>query len=378
MMAELNAGPGGFQAVELPGAFAAGGGGGGGSGGHQSKAMAQAAGGGGFGADAGGWKFVQDSGGAAPAPAGANGGAPAKKVLTPVEFEVEKLVTMKTAPKRVELALFLTAVSNVVADSRGGHTWEEVASAMDAALNSKNGWQQRLNALTAVEYVLRAEEPKPDPSFRAYFAENPEDVQRNVVVVQEALKEKAQSVLRLLGVPDREEVARQQAAARAAAATTAVARQPAATAGSQAAQTSTTYGGNTSWSSGVDAGGDASAAGGLLEGMTVKGGAGGGGGGRAGVASQGKEPADKTKLKRRGPVSLSEMGDLGAGEGGSAAAPASAPAAAAPTTAAAGFGSWGAEAGAGWGAAPAATSAWPSSAPTQTTPAPAVAAAAAP
>ncbi|ESL09246.1 hypothetical protein TRSC58_03037 [Trypanosoma rangeli SC58] len=139
--------------------------------------------------------------------------------LTPLQASVQRLCQTKSTPQRVELHAFVEQCNKLGAEMvqeqsmRGekdalGEPWEELAGALDAQLAQKHPWQRRLNALVALEAILR---PHVDDAESAaamrqgvmrYFLENPEDVQRNVFVVQATLRERAQRVLRLLGLPE--------------------------------------------------------------------------------------------------------------------------------------------------------------------------------
>ncbi|RNF04205.1 hypothetical protein TraAM80_05264 [Trypanosoma rangeli] len=139
--------------------------------------------------------------------------------LTPLQASVQRLCLAKSTPQRVELHAFVEQCNKLGAEMAQEHgmrgeketmeeTWEELAGALDAQLAQKHPWQRRLNALVALEAILR---PHVDDAESAaamrqgvmrYFLENPEDVQRNVFVVQATLRERAQRVLRLLGLPE--------------------------------------------------------------------------------------------------------------------------------------------------------------------------------
>lgn len=350
MMAELASGPGGFQAVELPGGSKFGGAAAGGG-----ASAAGSSGGGG-----GGWKFTEAGGGAAGA-----GAAPVaqKKTQTPIENLVERLATMKATPQRVELSQFLVAAQQLIAGGSGAHSWEELAAAMDALISTKNAWQHRLNVLCAVEHIVRAIE-NPDAGavgadFKEYFVENPEDIQRNVVVVQEVLKEKAQRVLKLLGVPDRTVVVAQQQQQQAQAQAANKAKQQAEQQhAQQAAVAQSKMDGTTNWSASMESSG--SAGGGFLEGMTVKAGGRNGAGATSGAGTAtaaapagGKQTGDKTQLKRRGPMSLEQFGDGGAQQQTTTTASSFSSAASAPASDP--FGSWG-------GAVDSGNNGWPTAA----------------
>jgi hypothetical protein len=329
MLEELSRGSAGFQAIELP------------SQGFSGAATAPST---------GGWKFMEQQE-ASPAAASA---APAVKVLTVYEREVEKLATMKAMPQRVELGNFHQAVTALAAQRGDG--WEELAAAMDAQLAAKVAWQARLNVLTALEFMLRPDS-NCGPAFRAYFVENPEDVQRNVHVVQTSLKEKAQKVLRQLGIPER-------------------------TAEAPAAPAAPTFGamGNT-WMASVPAAPAASAApakaestsdGPTFDGMVLKRAAPAG----SGATAAAREAVDKTKLKKRGQMGAMAEEPASSAASGFGATPAAGPHVGAGFSGGASAG-WGSDAGwgttsAGWGETPAAA---PSAAAWNTPAAPAAPAA---
>ncbi|PWV18305.1 hypothetical protein C3747_14g214 [Trypanosoma cruzi] len=138
--------------------------------------------------------------------------------LTPFQATVQRLCQMKSTPQRVELHAFVEECRRIgteMIQGRGAYEekgeleecWEELAEALDSQLAQKHPWQRRLNALVALEALLQ---PHVDDAETAatmrqgvlrYFLENPEDVQRNVFVVQATLRERAQRVLGILGLP---------------------------------------------------------------------------------------------------------------------------------------------------------------------------------
>lgn len=174
-MREELANNGNYQAIDLNQGF---GGGAGNSGGESG----------------GGWKFTDETSGAS------STALPKEtlRMLTPIQKEVEKLASYKNTPQRVELTQFVESVQAIIA--QGDFSYEDLAEAMDAQLAQKHPWQSRLNVLCAVEVIAKA---KYSESFNTYFTENPEDVQRNVHVVQASLKERAQKVLKILNIPER-------------------------------------------------------------------------------------------------------------------------------------------------------------------------------
>lgn len=217
-------------------------------------------------ATAGGWKFTDDSGASA---AGASALPKEEtKILTPFQVEVEKICSFKNAPQRVDLTQFVQAVETI-SSSRGGDL-EELAEALDERLQQKYSWQQRLNAMCAIEAVLRSQPPVAGhDSFEQYFKENPEDVQRNIHVVQASLKEKSQKVLKILAIPERTKASVETSAA-------------------QQIHVATSNGGMM-WASVApqEAPAPSSDCGDLLGGMTVK------------SRASGKPVEDKTKLRKR-------------------------------------------------------------------------------
>ena len=129
------------------------------------------------------------------------------RFLTPYQREVERIAAMKHAPQRVDITQFLAAVKEIHESgdsSSGASSYEDLAQTLDEGIAQKHPWQARLNVMTLIEALVRAEL---SPEIGAYFNENPEDVQRNVHVVQSSLKEKSQKVLRLLGIPERSSAA---------------------------------------------------------------------------------------------------------------------------------------------------------------------------
>ena len=144
------------------------------------------------------WKFSEE---------GPNGGGcddadlppiSTAKILTPFQKEVERIAFLKNTPQRVELTQFLALCAEI--GKANGNDFDELGPAMDEHLSQKYPWQNRLNVMSVLEHLLRN---NLSPSLSAYFTENPEDVHRNIHVVQSSLKEKSQKVLKLLGVPER-------------------------------------------------------------------------------------------------------------------------------------------------------------------------------
>lgn len=246
-----------FRPVEL--GFGAPGGGFGGAGNGSSGASS--------------WKFTEE---------GTSGGGSSllpkeeTKILTPFQVEVEKICAFKNTPQRVDLSNFVNSIEQIGL-SRGGDL-EELAQNLDERLQQKYTWQQRLNSMAAIEAVIRHTQSSEcqceGESFTAYFKENPEDVQRNVHVVQASLKEKAQKVLKMLGVPERASNQVETSSAQQI--------------------TVATSGGGLSWASASapvsSQAEEDSTTGDLLGGMTVK---------TRGSKAAEKEEKDKTKLKKR-------------------------------------------------------------------------------
>ncbi|ORC93270.1 uncharacterized protein TM35_000011470 [Trypanosoma theileri] len=179
-----------------------------------------------------GWKFIEDS-----ARGGGGGGSSSHETkssftfqqqererVTPFQASVQRICQMKSTPQRVELHTFLSQciligeemmrqrVDAVVDGSEQQECWEELAEALDTQLTQQHPWQRRLNALVAIEALIlpRNGDAHWDETIATmmrqsvvrYFLENPEDVQRNVSVVQATLRERAQRVLKLLGLPE--------------------------------------------------------------------------------------------------------------------------------------------------------------------------------
>jgi hypothetical protein len=117
------------------------------------------------------------------------------KVLSPAQRHVEKLVSMKTSPQRLELSNFLQGAQQIVEE--GSTTWDDIAAALDENLVGSCNWQVRLNALLGLEALAKSS----ITDVIQYFTENPDEIQKNVNVVQSTLKERAVKVLTLLGLP---------------------------------------------------------------------------------------------------------------------------------------------------------------------------------
>lgn len=139
------------------------------------------------------WKFTDEQ-----SQAVASAPKDEARIVTAFQKEVERIALFKATPQRVDLTTFVTNCSEIATNSECD--WEDLAQAMDERLAQKYPWQQRLNVLSAIEATLRA---APNPAIATYFQQNPEDIQRNVFVVQNALKEKARKVLKMLNVPEK-------------------------------------------------------------------------------------------------------------------------------------------------------------------------------
>eukprot|EP01006_Ploeotia_vitrea_P012579 TRINITY_DN33265_c0_g1_i1.p1 TRINITY_DN33265_c0_g1~~TRINITY_DN33265_c0_g1_i1.p1 ORF type:complete len:774 (-),score=156.02 TRINITY_DN33265_c0_g1_i1:1360-3402(-) len=111
---------------------------------------------------------------------------------TPPEVKVVKdLLSIKAAqPTRAQLSDFVAKAN--------GLDLEQVFLQLDDSLDEKQNWQIRLRGLCGIEALLGSSVT--NDSTSAYFKENPEDIMRNVNVVQQSLKDKAAKVLRLLGL----------------------------------------------------------------------------------------------------------------------------------------------------------------------------------
>ena len=144
---------------------------------------------------------------AAPAPAfkflqeGGGGGAAAATVtvsdtavsLNRAEQIVDAALLKGDGLGRTELARFVQEAREVDEEGLG----DDLTARLDSKLRQEMLWSVRLHALAlleglvknGVEYVVE------------YFTENPEDVYRNVNVVQDSVKKKAKKCLAALGLP---------------------------------------------------------------------------------------------------------------------------------------------------------------------------------
>eukprot|EP01060_Flectonema_neradi_P002721 TRINITY_DN1172_c0_g2_i1.p1 TRINITY_DN1172_c0_g2~~TRINITY_DN1172_c0_g2_i1.p1 ORF type:complete len:728 (+),score=161.60 TRINITY_DN1172_c0_g2_i1:72-2186(+) len=114
-------------------------------------------------------------------------------VLTEMQRFVEEYTSKKSAPKRTEISKFMKTLAQMEPDDG-----DDVAARLDEKLDQKMGWQCRLNALTLIEGLILAG----NTEVIDYFKENPEDIQKNVSVIQTTVKEKAKKVLSQLKVPE--------------------------------------------------------------------------------------------------------------------------------------------------------------------------------
>ena len=136
------------------------------------------------------WGFTQEGAGAPEADVKVDD----REVLTPMQKVVHKYTSLKNAPQRSEISAFNREVAALEADEE-----DVLAERLDEKLDQKQPWQTRLNALTIVESLLKA---AATPEVSEYFSENPEDIQKNVNVIQSTVKDKAKKVLALLKVPE--------------------------------------------------------------------------------------------------------------------------------------------------------------------------------
>jgi hypothetical protein len=246
--------------------------------GQQSSAASSTAGG-------GSWKFAEDS---SETSGGASGfGLPKEgqsKILTPFQMEAERIAAYKATPQRVDLTQFVTNCEQIGAT---GGNWDDLTQALDERLQQKYNWQQRLNVLAAIEALLRAKTVPTDVA--EYFTENPEDIQRNVHVVQTTLKEKAAKVLQILNIPIRTAQTMETSAA-------------------QNLSLPSVSGGGTTWaSSGVPSGGSTTHTTGTAAQLQVEESGGGVdfGGLEVKQKARAEKPAeDKTKLKKRAAMNV--------------------------------------------------------------------------
>jgi len=110
-----------------------------------------------------------------------------QRVLTPVQAEVERCVRLPRLA-RTDLSTFCKSTS--------GFDPDELGQALDEQLNIKLPFTQRLNALFLIEALLK----QGNDGVRGYFEMYPEDIQRNVNVTQESVKDKATSILQSLSI----------------------------------------------------------------------------------------------------------------------------------------------------------------------------------
>eukprot|EP01059_Diplonema_ambulator_P004588 TRINITY_DN14304_c0_g1_i1.p1 TRINITY_DN14304_c0_g1~~TRINITY_DN14304_c0_g1_i1.p1 ORF type:complete len:664 (+),score=178.29 TRINITY_DN14304_c0_g1_i1:116-2107(+) len=133
------------------------------------------------------WGFKQDES------AGPSVSVKDTDVLSPMQQAVNAVTSKSSAPGRGDITKFIKIATSLEAEEG-----DELAPRLDEKLDQKMGWQTRLNALTLVEALVKAGHQ----DVIDYFTENPEDIQKNVNVVQTTVKEKAKKVLAALNVPE--------------------------------------------------------------------------------------------------------------------------------------------------------------------------------
>eukprot|EP01064_Diplonema_japonicum_P035414 TRINITY_DN7661_c0_g2_i1.p1 TRINITY_DN7661_c0_g2~~TRINITY_DN7661_c0_g2_i1.p1 ORF type:complete len:674 (+),score=174.27 TRINITY_DN7661_c0_g2_i1:76-2097(+) len=114
-------------------------------------------------------------------------------VLTSMQQVIQTYSSKSSAPGRGDISKFMKEIA-VIEEEEG----DELAPRLDEKLGQKIGWQVRLNVLTLIEALVKAN----NTEVVEYFTENPEDIQKNVNVVQTTVKEKAKKVLLALKVPE--------------------------------------------------------------------------------------------------------------------------------------------------------------------------------
>eukprot|EP01063_Lacrimia_lanifica_P018281 TRINITY_DN25206_c0_g1_i1.p1 TRINITY_DN25206_c0_g1~~TRINITY_DN25206_c0_g1_i1.p1 ORF type:complete len:704 (+),score=226.81 TRINITY_DN25206_c0_g1_i1:85-2196(+) len=134
------------------------------------------------------FKFLQDQGSAA-ATIAVND---ANVALNEAQEVVDKAVSLPSIG-RADASRFLKAVGELQEQDLG----DDVNARLDEKLAQRVPWQARLNALTLVEALVKAG----NDEVKEYFAENPEDIYKNVTVVQSSVKDKAKKTLAALGLP---------------------------------------------------------------------------------------------------------------------------------------------------------------------------------
>eukprot|EP01059_Diplonema_ambulator_P001683 TRINITY_DN11424_c0_g1_i1.p1 TRINITY_DN11424_c0_g1~~TRINITY_DN11424_c0_g1_i1.p1 ORF type:complete len:708 (+),score=140.07 TRINITY_DN11424_c0_g1_i1:65-2125(+) len=112
--------------------------------------------------------------------------------LNKAQLVVDNFTNLKQIG-RSEISKLLREVEQVTAEGE----IEDLVFRLDEKIQQKVAWTIRYNALACIEALARAN----NPDILDYFTENPEDIYRNVNVVQTTVKDKAKKCLSALNLP---------------------------------------------------------------------------------------------------------------------------------------------------------------------------------
>eukprot|EP01062_Namystynia_karyoxenos_P045167 TRINITY_DN334_c0_g3_i1.p1 TRINITY_DN334_c0_g3~~TRINITY_DN334_c0_g3_i1.p1 ORF type:complete len:689 (+),score=269.59 TRINITY_DN334_c0_g3_i1:103-2067(+) len=144
------------------------------------------------------FKFLTEGAAAGGSPTAAAAAVRDEEVaLSELQQLVDQICGRASSPGRLELSKFVRDCQSCLSGADEEEAGE-LPARIDAKLAQRNPFQQRLNALFALEALVKAGVE----CVVEYFKENPEDIQRNVCVVQATVKERAKKVLGLLGCPE--------------------------------------------------------------------------------------------------------------------------------------------------------------------------------
>eukprot|EP01064_Diplonema_japonicum_P008920 TRINITY_DN16397_c0_g3_i1.p1 TRINITY_DN16397_c0_g3~~TRINITY_DN16397_c0_g3_i1.p1 ORF type:complete len:759 (+),score=176.96 TRINITY_DN16397_c0_g3_i1:84-2279(+) len=111
--------------------------------------------------------------------------------LNHAQLVIDNFVSLKTIG-RTEIGKLTKEVERIPVGEQ-----EDMVFRLDEKIQQKIVWTLRMNALICIEALARAG----NKEVLDYFTENPEDIYRNVNVVQHSVKEKAKKCLIALGLP---------------------------------------------------------------------------------------------------------------------------------------------------------------------------------
>lgn len=118
---------------------------------------------------------------------------------------IHSLARLRQTPSRVELSRLLHLVAESATDAASSPARSygaQLASALSGHLIREKPWQERLNALVALEALLRGISVPPlREGLADFFTRQPHFVQVNYDVVQVTLKERAGKLAQLLSIP---------------------------------------------------------------------------------------------------------------------------------------------------------------------------------